>query len=53
MFVCVCVRVCPIQASRQQILSELHSVHAIELDGVWRSVDPAYLGQLLELVILK
>lgn len=27
-------------------------MHAVELDGYWRVIDPQYLGQLLELVIL-
>jgi len=41
------------QASSKEILAELAGMGAVELDGVWQSVDVGYLGQLLELVILR
>jgi hypothetical protein len=41
------------QASKGEVLAELEGMLALQLDGCWRSVDPGYLGNLLELVILR
>jgi len=41
------------QASPKELQAELAAVGAVELAGHWRSVDADYLGQLLELIILR
>ncbi|GAX81990.1 hypothetical protein CEUSTIGMA_g9418.t1 [Chlamydomonas eustigma] len=40
-----------VQASEEELRAGLRSLGAIELNGSWRTVDPQYLGSLLELII--
>jgi hypothetical protein len=40
------------QASRAELLAGLSSLRGVQLGGVWRLVDPGYLGSLLELVLV-
>jgi hypothetical protein len=49
------VAACPFasQASPRELTSELKAMGAFELDGYMRTADPVYLGQLLELIILR
>jgi hypothetical protein len=41
-----------LQASRAELLAELARLHAVQLGGRWRLVDEAYLGSLLEMLIM-
>jgi hypothetical protein len=41
-----------LQASRAELLAELHRLHAVKLAGRWRLVDEAYLGALLEMLVM-
>ena len=41
-----------IQASQDEIMKFLQSVHAFELNGAWRIMDETYLASVLELVLL-
>lgn len=40
-----------VQASRTEILTALHSMHAIELDGRWRLLAPRYALETFRLII--
>ncbi|KAF8068237.1 dscc1 [Scenedesmus sp. PABB004] len=41
-----------VQASRAELLAELRRLGAVQLGGVWRLVDEAYLGGLLEMLTM-
>ncbi|KAF6256903.1 sister chromatid cohesion protein Dcc1 [Scenedesmus sp. NREL 46B-D3] len=41
-----------VQASRAELLAELERLDAVQLAGRWRLVDEAYLGALLEMLIM-
>ena len=40
------------QASDEELRQALAARHALCLDGRWRGVDPAYVGHVLELLLL-
>ncbi|KAL6761323.1 sister chromatid cohesion protein Dcc1 [Haematococcus lacustris] len=42
-----------VQASDEEVLEELRALHAVQLGPHWRLVEPGYLGQLLELLVLS
>jgi len=42
-----------LQASKGELLSALDEIGAVEVRGVWRLVDPTYMGTLLELVLVR
>jgi hypothetical protein len=41
------------KASRAELAAELAALGAVRLRGRWRAVDPAYVGQLLEVALLR
>ena len=43
---------CPVQASAGELRAALRDMGAVELSGRWCLVDAAYMGGLLELLIL-
>ncbi len=43
---------CRVQASAAELRAALEEMGAVELSGRWCLVDPAYMGGLLELLIL-
>ncbi|MEW5314184.1 MAG: hypothetical protein WDW38_005699 [Sanguina aurantia] len=42
-----------VQASEGELRSALTAMHAVELEGVWRLMDAAYMDSMLELVLLS
>lgn len=40
------------QASPEELRKALRELGAVEIEGIWKLVDPEYLGTLLEILIL-
>lgn len=44
---------CPAQASRAELMAELQRLQAVQLGPYWRLVDTAYLGSVLEMLMVR
>jgi hypothetical protein len=42
-----------LQASRTELLAELQRLQAVQLGPHWRLVDSAYLGSVLEMLLVR